>query len=143
MSMLARSWLVALCLCGAARAAAPPETPVHAELLQIKAQYQEDRPAAIQRLQELQDHRPSSATFEDRSKTLITLINFYVDSGDARARRYIDELAALGERQHDLESILWAQNYRARVLTLFDAKPAEGARLVEQASPALCYAAQR
>ncbi|WP_343732529.1 ATP-binding protein [Duganella sp.] len=133
MSMLMRSWLMALCLCGAARAAAPPETPVHAELMQINAQYQEDRPAAIQRLQALQDHLPANATFDDRSKTLNTLINFYVDSGDARARRYIDELAALGERGHDLESILWAQNYRARVLTLFDAKPAEGARLVEQA----------
>ncbi|NVM77648.1 signal transduction histidine kinase/CheY-like chemotaxis protein [Duganella sp. SG902] len=133
--MLAR-WALAACLCGApapAWAAAPHETPVHAELMEIVAQYQQDRPAAIRRLQALQDHMPAGATFDDRSKTLNTLINFYLDSGDARARRYVDELAALGERQQDLESTLWAQNYRGRVLTLLDAKPAEGARVIEAA----------
>jgi signal transduction histidine kinase/CheY-like chemotaxis protein len=121
---------------GAARAAEPPQpppTPVYTELVRINALFQHDRPAAIAQLQALQDHMPAGATFNDRSKTLNTLINFYIDSGDARARRYIDELAALGARADDLESTLWAQNYRARVLALFDAKPADGALLAEGA----------
>lgn len=118
---------------GRAAAAPLPPTPVYTELVRINALFQQDRPGAIAQLQALQDHMPAGATFNDRSKTLNTLINFYIDTGDAKARRYIDELAALGERAGDKESTLWSQNYRARVLALFDAKPADGALLAEQA----------
>jgi signal transduction histidine kinase/tetratricopeptide (TPR) repeat protein len=126
--------LLGLALVGAApRAAEPPPTPVYTELLRINTLFQHDRAGAIAELQALHDNLPAGATFNDRSKMLNTLINFYVDSGDARARGVIDELAALGAGAGDLESTLWAENYRARVLALFDAKPADGALLAERA----------
>ncbi|PQO96481.1 hypothetical protein C5614_15300 [Massilia phosphatilytica] len=126
-------WLASLAPMGAgtAWAADPPVTPVYAELLRLHDLAQSDRPAAMAQLQALHDHIPASAPVNDRSKTLNTLVNFYVDAHDQRARRYIDELAALGEREHDLQSALWAQNYRARVLSLFDSRHAECVRLVE------------
>jgi len=128
-------WLscVAFSGAGAAQAADPPETPVHAELMRIHGLFQTDRQAAMTQLQALQDHMPASATLDDRSKTLNTLVNFYIEAHDERARRYIDELAAFGAREHDLQSELWAQNYRARVLSLFDSRQAECVQVVEAA----------
>lgn len=122
-----------LALAGAAHAADPPETPVHAELLRIYGLFQTDRQAAIAQLQALQDHMPATATLDDRSKTLNTLVNFYIEAHDERARRYVDELAAFGAREHDLQSVLWAENYRARVLSLFDNREAACVQVVEAA----------
>ncbi len=132
---LFRLWFACLAplAAGAAWAADPPVTPVYAELLRLRDLAQSDLPAAMTQLQALHDHMPASATLNDRSKTLNTLINFYVDAHDQRARHYIDELAALGAREHDLQSELWAQNYRARVLSLFDSRHAECVQLVEAA----------
>ena len=132
-SLLARlSFALALCG-GAAHAGSPPETPVHAQLMRIAELFQSDRQAAIAQLQALHDHMPPSATLDDRSKTLNTLINFYVETHDERARRYVDELAAFGAREHDLQGELWAENYRARVLSLFDSRQAECVRVIEAA----------
>lgn len=132
---LFRLWLACLAPlgAGAAWAADPPVTPVYAELLRLHDLAQSDRQGAMDKLQALHDHMPASATLNDRSKTLNTLVNFYVDAHDQRARRYIDELAELGAREHDLQSELWAQNYRARVLSLFDSRHAECVRVVEAA----------
>ena len=132
---LFRLWFACLAplAAGAAWAADPPVTPVYAELLRLRDLAQSDLPAAMTQLQALHDHMPASATLNDRSKTLNTLINFYVDAHDQRARHYIDELAALGAREHDLQSELWAQNYRARVLSLFDSRHVECVQLVEAA----------
>ena len=111
----------------------PPETPVHAQLVRIADLFQGDRQAAIAQLQALHDHMPADATLDDRSKTINTLVNFYIEMHDERARRYVDELAAFGAREHDLQSELWAENYRARVLSLFDSRQAECVRVVEAA----------
>nr|WP_229224245.1 hybrid sensor histidine kinase/response regulator [Duganella sp. SG902] len=107
--------------------------PLDAELERIQALAQTDRAAAIAQLQALRDRLPANASADQRFRMLSLLIAYYGESGDVRARRYIDEMAALGERQHDREMTLWAQNYRARALALFDARPAEGARLLEEA----------
>jgi signal transduction histidine kinase len=132
---LFRLWLACLAPLGAAgaHAADPPVTPVYAELLRLRELAQSDRQGATAQLQALHDHMPASATLNDRSKTLNTLVNFYVDAHDERARRYVDELAALGAREHDVQSELWAQNYRARILSLFDSKQAECVQVIEAA----------
>ncbi len=124
---------LSLAVAGAAARPAAPPSPVHAELARIEALLAQDRPAAAARLQALQDHMPAGATFDDRRATLHKLIRFYVDAGDARARRYVEELAALGARAGDTESALWAQAYRARLLASLDQKPADGALLAEGA----------
>jgi signal transduction histidine kinase/CheY-like chemotaxis protein len=127
------SFVLALSAAAAHAGGGPPETPVHAQLVRIYELFQTDRQAAITQLQALHDHMPAGATLDDRSKTINTLVNFYIETRDERARRYVDELAAFGAREHDLQSELWAENYRGRVLSLFDSRHAECVRVVEAA----------
>jgi len=93
--LLARlSFAAALFGAAAHAGGVPPETPVHAELVRIADLFQGDRQAAITQLQALHDRMPADATLDDRSKTINTLVNFYIEAHDERARRYVDELAA-------------------------------------------------